>query len=224
MGLYYLQSRYYDPELCRFLNADAFVSTGQGELGNNMFAYCLNNPVLHSDPYGTNPIRKLFCYDMLSADGGGGTAVILGFAFCALWTTFVPQLVEQGSIIVSQAYKEVYDFSQMLRQKLIEVKESMPNVHHIVPVGNFSTRNPTTYMQIQEMHTILKNAGINYVVDPMNLVLVSSKTHASLHTDLYIAHVYSYISSTDGTKEQIYWALFLLRLEIAAQDGYANGY
>ena len=45
-GLYYLQSRYYDPEVGRFINADALVSTGQGILGNNMFAYCGNNPVL----------------------------------------------------------------------------------------------------------------------------------------------------------------------------------
>ena len=43
--LYFLQSRYYDPELGRFVNADAFASTGQGILGNNMFAYCGNNPV-----------------------------------------------------------------------------------------------------------------------------------------------------------------------------------
>ena len=51
-GLYYLQSRYYDPELGRFINADAFVSTGQGLLGNNMFAYCGNNPVNYVDPSG----------------------------------------------------------------------------------------------------------------------------------------------------------------------------
>ena len=36
-GLYYLQSRYYDPEVGRFINADSFASTGQGLLGNNMF-------------------------------------------------------------------------------------------------------------------------------------------------------------------------------------------
>ena len=54
--LYYLQSRYYDPELGRFINADAFVSTGQGLLGNNMFAYCLNNPVLFSDANGFDAI------------------------------------------------------------------------------------------------------------------------------------------------------------------------
>ena len=51
-GLYYLQSRYYDPEIGRFINADGLVSTGQGVLGNNMFAYCENNWVNFSDPSG----------------------------------------------------------------------------------------------------------------------------------------------------------------------------
>ena len=48
-GLYYLQSRYYDPEIGRFINADGLVSTGQGFSGNNMFAYCGNNPVNRAD-------------------------------------------------------------------------------------------------------------------------------------------------------------------------------
>jgi len=51
-GLYYLQSRYYDPEVCRFINADAYASTGQGILGCNMFAYCGNNPVRSLDTSG----------------------------------------------------------------------------------------------------------------------------------------------------------------------------
>ncbi len=51
-GLYYLQSRYYNPELGRFINADALASTGQGILGNNMFAYCNNNPIIAADPKG----------------------------------------------------------------------------------------------------------------------------------------------------------------------------
>ena len=52
-GLYYLNSRYYDPEVGRFLNADILLSTGQGLLGNNMFAYCRNNPVMRADATGT---------------------------------------------------------------------------------------------------------------------------------------------------------------------------
>ena len=54
-GLYYLQSRYYNPELGRFISPDAFVATGQGQLGNNMFAYCNNNPVNFFDSDGKEP-------------------------------------------------------------------------------------------------------------------------------------------------------------------------
>ena len=56
-GLYYLQSRYYDPQTCRFVNADGYVSTGQGLLSHNMFAYCLNNPVNKVDPNGDAAIE-----------------------------------------------------------------------------------------------------------------------------------------------------------------------
>lgn len=52
LGMYYLQSRYYDSSICRFINADGYVSTGQGIIGNNMFAYCGNNPVNRVDPTG----------------------------------------------------------------------------------------------------------------------------------------------------------------------------
>ncbi len=51
-GFYYLQSRYYDPVVSRFINADTYASTGDGLLGYNMFAYCGNNPVCYSDPTG----------------------------------------------------------------------------------------------------------------------------------------------------------------------------
>ena len=51
-GFYYLQSRYYDPEVGRFINSDGYISTGTGMLGYNMFAYCGNNPVNRVDPTG----------------------------------------------------------------------------------------------------------------------------------------------------------------------------
>ena len=51
-GFYYLQSRYYDPAVCRFLNADSYASTGQSYLGYNTFAYCGNNPVNRTDADG----------------------------------------------------------------------------------------------------------------------------------------------------------------------------
>ena len=51
--MYYLQSRYYDPQIGRFINADSYASTGQGFVGYNMFAYCGNDPICNTDPSGT---------------------------------------------------------------------------------------------------------------------------------------------------------------------------
>ena len=52
-GFYYLQSRYYDPAIGRFINADSYASTDMvGLLSTNMFSYCENNPVMRVDPTG----------------------------------------------------------------------------------------------------------------------------------------------------------------------------
>ena len=48
--LYYLNSRYYDPDTGRFISADGQLN--EGVLGYNMFAYCENDPVNGSDPNG----------------------------------------------------------------------------------------------------------------------------------------------------------------------------
>ena len=47
--LYYLQSRYYDPQTHRFINSDTHITTGQGVLDNNVFVYCGNNPITRAD-------------------------------------------------------------------------------------------------------------------------------------------------------------------------------
>jgi RHS repeat-associated protein len=51
-GLYYLQSRYYNPDWGRFVNADGLTGLNGKLLGHNMFAYCVNNPVNNYDPSG----------------------------------------------------------------------------------------------------------------------------------------------------------------------------
>ena len=53
-GLYYLQSRYYDPVTGRFINADVYCDTNTDIFGTNMFTYCNNNPVNQIDPEGTD--------------------------------------------------------------------------------------------------------------------------------------------------------------------------
>ena len=54
-NLYYLNSRYYDPETGRFINADdisVLDATSSVINGLNLYAYCLNNPVNETDESG----------------------------------------------------------------------------------------------------------------------------------------------------------------------------
>jgi len=53
-GLYYLQSRYYDPQVGRFISMDQVEYLAPEVVnGLNLYAYCLNNPVMGYDPDGT---------------------------------------------------------------------------------------------------------------------------------------------------------------------------
>lgn len=85
LGLYYLQSRYYNPEMGRFINADALVSTGQGLLGNNMFAYCNNNPVNYTDFNGQDPFAATASIVAAAAILVVGATVIARCTVNTLW-------------------------------------------------------------------------------------------------------------------------------------------
>ena len=52
---YYLQYRYYSPEIGRFINADSQLNTSLGIMGLDQFAYCLNNPIKMVDYSGNKP-------------------------------------------------------------------------------------------------------------------------------------------------------------------------
>lgn len=55
-SLYYLMSRYYDPETGRFISADSIEYLDPETLGGlNLYAYCGNNPVMMTDETGTMP-------------------------------------------------------------------------------------------------------------------------------------------------------------------------
>ena len=51
-NLYYLNSRYYNPEIGRFINADAILGANKDLISYNMFTYCGNNPLNRADPTG----------------------------------------------------------------------------------------------------------------------------------------------------------------------------
>ena len=73
-GLYYLMTRYYDPEIGRFVNADDVSYLDPETLnGLNLYAYCLNNPVMGYDPTGHAPWWSWLI---------SGLQVLCGIALC----------------------------------------------------------------------------------------------------------------------------------------------
>lgn len=73
-NLYYLNSRYYDSNTGRFINADGLVQTGQGLLDKNMFAYCANNPIIYRDSSGQSYVITI------PAEGSGAATVPTGYS------------------------------------------------------------------------------------------------------------------------------------------------
>ena len=110
-GLYYITSRYYDPEIGRWLNADdtAYLGADGTLLSNNLFAYCSNNPVNKIDKTGNLGLAIGIFIGVSSVIGGlagAFTAVCTGSnvlesviegavlgAVAATATVFVPQLI-----------------------------------------------------------------------------------------------------------------------------------
>ena len=85
LGMYYLQSRYYDAKICRFINADSALYHGM--LGYNMSVYCNNSPVNYVDPAGNFAYSFVGDTDDLDywtlegagAGGGGATGNYFGY-------------------------------------------------------------------------------------------------------------------------------------------------
>ncbi len=132
-GFYYLQSRYYDPAICRFINADAYASTGQGIIGHNMFAYCGNNPVNRADSFGEEwyhwaigaaivvgfgILTVATCGGSLAAAVTAVNLVSYGFAASSTATTiaaaaFVGSSITYGTAALTAAYSasSVHEFN-----------------------------------------------------------------------------------------------------------------
>ncbi len=77
-GYYYLQSRYYDPSIGRFISADnvGYLGAGENLTSYNLYAYCNNNPVMYSDPTGNFPILLILCGILLGGLISGVSSVI----------------------------------------------------------------------------------------------------------------------------------------------------
>ncbi len=123
-GLYYLNSRYYDPEVCRFINADDISILSEGKEfinGLNLYAYCNSNPIMHSDQNGAAWWDWLIAIFIVVAvvvatvaitiaTGGVGTTMIAGAligAGISGITSTITQLATTGTLNPFQLFADM---------------------------------------------------------------------------------------------------------------------
>ena len=78
-NLYYLNSRYYDPEIGRFINADDISTLDVTQIalnGLNLYAYCLNNPVNEVDENGYFLLWLFITAIIVGAVISAGTSIV----------------------------------------------------------------------------------------------------------------------------------------------------
>lgn len=92
--MYYLQTRYYDPAICRFISPDELGYLGaNGDLtGYNLYAYCSNNPVMCCDPSGHIAISTLIAL------------ITVGIATLVTAATATYGMVEEETIVLDLSY------------------------------------------------------------------------------------------------------------------------
>ncbi len=201
---YYLQSRYYDPIVSRFINADSYASTGQGFLGYNMFLYCGNNPVNRTDSNGDLSQRLDF-----NTCGGGGGAILIAAAIyggVAIYGT-VSSAIAAGQDAWNKAISQTNANAQEKEQEK-DIAPSKPRrdpVHHIVAKAD---------PRAAESRKILSDVGIEPMSDSRNLVILPQNYHASLHTTAYHNYVTERLRPVAGDKVGVEATLASLKIEI----------
>ena len=97
IGMFYLQSRYYDPEIGRFINADGLLAAGTSCLANNLFTYCVNNPVNYVDLYGYDAI---WIHEGQSAEGCGHSGLLVYNEASGTWFYFYWGPVDENANVL----------------------------------------------------------------------------------------------------------------------------
>jgi len=169
-GLYYLQSRYYNPEMGRFINTDTtdiLTATPNELTDKNLFAYCDNNPVVRVDYGGEfwDTVFKVAAAVTVTAvtvmvivgTGGIGAAPILAAA-----STLAGTAVSAGTVITAAASVAVGGTATMLFAK-----------HN--DRGN--SRNPTSRNQMQKQVTSKQAPKEVDRVDPPHVNAPKQQNH-----------------------------------------------
>ena len=241
-GLYYCQSRYYDPAVGRWLNADSLLDN-RTTLSVNLFVYCGNNPVNRADPEGLSwAVFWEFVTTAVSEAGQAMGNLAPAYAGCGAAAAIdgpapigdVAGLIAAGAIRagaigwgLSQATQALYRGLQSTNTQLgsttdiYAVQANSATAQSISSaISKHTARDPVHHIvakadfRATQSRQILIDVGINPVTDPINLVVLPQRYHARLHTNAYHIYVTKRLQQVAGDRGGVEIALASLKLEL----------
>ena len=131
-GLYYLQSRYYNPEWGRFINADTtgILNLTQGQIHDvNLYIYCNNSPIMNQDPkgYKSFTIRRWMVAMPLDI-------LLMALGLGAIFAPVKTLAKSAGRAFVKTQLKHrIFKFLNVLKSKVISVSSAILKVLKKIP-------------------------------------------------------------------------------------------
>lgn len=161
--LYYLNSRYYNPRWGRFINADNYISTDSGPLGDNMYLYCNNNPISYVDSDGNSILAG-----MVIGIAAVGTVILLN--------SINRMKKAKKEIKKVQNKKNIPDRTKQLNETLKKNADNMeryiyPNQPPVIKMNNFinnvKENGPMDLKNIKEFQSTISYNGI--IMEPQDV-------------------------------------------------------
>ena len=170
--LYYLQSRYYDPETCRFINADDVRWILGNENSYNLFSYCGNNPINNIDVLGNAFFTALA--GVFSALATAIVAVVAAVIVVGLAVAVVN--------LLRQLLKELGELIQAVKAKAVrkKTKRGRKVGHHIIAKASIWAV-PARRVWVNKLR--------HNINDGRNMAYIYEGYHYYLHTLAYYQNV-----------------------------------
>ena len=215
-GLYYVSSRYYDPEVGRWISTETSVDCGSfdvcaGIIGYNAYVYCANSPVIYKDASGES-ITLVICGVTLGAKAIIGLvgAIIATSALIAYTTNpdfrkgfdnmifSTISAIESGLMAIGGA---MINTAKWVSTKAKSIANSIADSFaQAKTIPNYRSDKEWHHIvakkapNAQRARDILDAVGIGYN-SPYNLVLLKTGLHRRLHTNTYYGFANSVVIS-----------------------------
>lgn len=183
-GLYYLNARYYDPSIGRFISADSinYLDPSSGQ-GLNLYAYCGNNPVMYIDRDGNFPILL----------------TLIGLAVGAYMT--------YGAVKAHNTSKDLgysgwelagYTASGLIAGDYFVVKDNWDSISQGIEPGYFSGKNPYINFNFdQNKYYSIFTSGL-YARHLKDNYHVNGRTNLGMYLELQAHYVFDKVGRPFG--------------------------